>query len=120
MVRRQDVPAALRREQRRLEERGVVAFHVDRAVGGARPARRIERVFGRTEGDYMLVDPVSIAVDRDGNVYVADRGLDAVLVFDRFGTYIRMLAEGIAQDVKAVYTRGERMFIVLPRRLSRR
>jgi len=80
-------------------------------------SRRIERVIGTTEGALLLVDPVSVAVDRNSNVYVADRGLDAVLVFDRFGTYLRMLAENIAQDVESVYTRGERMFVVLPYRL---
>ncbi|MFV1980069.1 MAG: NHL repeat-containing protein [Rhodothermia bacterium] len=80
-------------------------------------SRRIERVFGTTEGALLLVDPVSVAVDRNSNVYVADRGLDAVLVFDRFGTYLRMLAENIARDVESVYTRGERMFVVLPHRL---
>lgn len=80
-------------------------------------SRRIERVFGKTEGALLLVDPVSVAVDREGNVYVADRGLDAVLVFDRFGTYIRTLAEGIAKDVETVYTRGDRMIVVLPERL---
>lgn len=80
-------------------------------------SRRIERVFGNTEGALLLVDPVSVAVDRDGSVYVADRGLDAVLVFDRFGTYLRVLAKDIARDVETVYTRGERMFVVLPYRL---
>ncbi|MCH8199689.1 MAG: hypothetical protein IIA54_06450 [Chloroflexi bacterium] len=45
------------------------------------------------------------------------RGLDAVLVLDLFGTYVRILAEDIAKDVETVYTRGERMFVVLPYRL---
>lgn len=80
-------------------------------------SRRIERVFGKTEGEVVLVEPVSIAVGSDGNVYVADRGRDAVVVFDRFGTYVRMVAEGIARNVEAVYARGERLFVVLPGRL---
>jgi hypothetical protein len=80
-------------------------------------SRRIERVFGKTDTGEILVDPVSIAIDSEGLVYVADRGRDAVLVFDRFGTYVKTLAEGIARDVRAVFARGERVFIVLPRRL---
>ena len=80
-------------------------------------SRRIERVFGNTEGALLLVEPVSIAIDIHGNVYVADLGIEAVLVFDRFGTYMRTLAEDIAVDVEAVYARGERVFIVLPHRL---
>jgi hypothetical protein len=80
-------------------------------------SRRIERVFGATEGNSILVDPVSIASDVDGKVYVADKGLDAVVVFDRFGTYLRTLADGLATDIESVYTRGERLLVVLPHRL---
>jgi DNA-binding beta-propeller fold protein YncE len=80
-------------------------------------SRRIERAFGKIEGDKQLVEPVSIAADVEGNVYVADRGLEAVLVFDRFGTYIRVLADGLARDIETVYTRGQRLFVVLPNRL---
>jgi DNA-binding beta-propeller fold protein YncE len=80
-------------------------------------SRRIERVFGENEGTLLLVDPVSVAVDMNGKVYVSDRGRNAVIVFDRFGTYMQTLAEDIAVDVQAVYTKGERVIVVLPSRL---
>jgi hypothetical protein len=80
-------------------------------------SRRIERAFGKAEGAQLLLDPVSVTTDREGKVYVADRALESVIVYDRFGTYLRTLADGLAGEVEAVYARNERLLVVLPRRL---
>ena len=50
-------------------------------------------------------------------MYVGDRGLEALVVYDRFGTYVRLLADGLARDVQAVSVRKDRVVVVLPRRL---
>ena len=94
-------------------------FAVDQSSGSIikwDSSRRIERVFGGLEGEVQLVDPVSVAVDDKSTVYVADQGLASVVVFDRFGTYLRTLAEGLVEDVEAVYTKGERVIVVMPNR----
>lgn len=81
-------------------------------------ARRIERVFGGP-GDLRgaLVDPVSIATDGDGHVFVADRGLEAVVVFDRFGTFVRRIADGFAKRLSAVTTVDNRLLVVMEDRI---
>lgn len=82
-------------------------------------ARRIERVFGgmgQLRG--ALVDPVSLAVDANGHVYVADRGLKAVVVYDRFGTFARRIADGLADGITAVSVADDRLIVVMPYRLG--
>lgn len=92
------------------EERGVVL--------NWNSSRRLERVFGAYDaGEGALVRPVALALGRNGEVYVADPGRRAVVVFDRYGTYLRSLAEGRARDVRAVTAQGERVLVVLPDRL---
>ena len=48
---------------------------------------------------------------------MADRGRAGVAVYDLFGGFIRMLAEGRAVDVRSVAFAGGRLWIVLPERL---
>jgi tripartite motif-containing protein 71 len=43
--------------------------------------------FGRGDGE--IVWPTAVAVDRDGNVYVADEDRNDIQVFDRDGTFLR-------------------------------
>jgi DNA-binding beta-propeller fold protein YncE len=80
--------------------------------------RRIERVFGRpSEMRGALVEPVDIAVDRRGKVFVADRAQDAVLVYDRFGTFTRRIADGLAGGIVAVTAADDRLLIVSENRV---
>jgi DNA-binding beta-propeller fold protein YncE len=76
-------------------------------------SRRIERVFGGPgELRGALVEPVSLAIDQDGRIYVADRGLNAVLVYDRFGTFVRRIADGLVDGIVSVTVVGDRLLIV--------
>jgi len=80
-------------------------------------SRRLERpIGGYNAGEGALVDPVALAADAT-SLYVADRGRDAVLVYDLFGGYIRTLAAGRAADVRALAVVRDQLWIVLPERL---
>ena len=79
--------------------------------------RRFDRLIGGPDdGPGTLVAPVALAVDEE-HLYVADRGRAGVAVYDLFGGFIRMLAEGRAGDVRSVAFAGGRLWIVLPERL---
>lgn len=56
-----------------LRGQGKVAMYDNRRGGNA---------FLRNVGDGVLVDPYAVAVDDREDIYVADRGLNAVVVFD--------------------------------------
>ena len=73
------------------------------------------RRFERTIGDFdatrgQLQDPVSLAVDAE-HLYVADRGLGAVLAFDYFGGFVRRYAA--RDDVSNVWAAGGELWVVL-------
>ena len=95
-------------------------FTIDEAQGVVMKwdaSRRFERaVGGYDDGEGALVDPVALAVDAT-SLYVADRGQDAVLLYDLFGGYIRTLAPGRAEDVQTLDVSGDELWIVLPGRL---
>jgi hypothetical protein len=74
-------------------------------------------VGGFGEGDGRLVEPVALAIDPGEALYVADRGRAAVLVYDLFGSYVRTVAAGLAEEVQATTVHGSYVWIVLPRRL---
>lgn len=77
-------------------------------------SRRFERVIGGfNAGDGALEKPVALAADGQ-SLYVADRGHEAVLVYDAFGSYVRTLAPDLAQEVRAVSVAGNELWIVLP------
>lgn len=83
------------------------------------PARRIERVFGGpAERRGALAEPISLAVDSDGRVFVADRSLRAVVVFDRFGTFVRRIADGLADGIVGVETAEDRLLLVFEDRVA--
>lgn len=83
------------------------------------PTRHIERVFGRRgELRGALVEPISLAVDAESRVFVADRGLEAVVVFDRFGTFMRRLADGLARKLVAVSVAEGRLLVVMEDRVG--
>lgn len=80
--------------------------------------RRFDRVVGGLDaGEGALSRPVDLALGPDGRLFVADRGHAAVLVYDRFGLYLRRIADGTARDLRAVAVVGDRLVLVLPRRL---
>ena len=79
--------------------------------------RRVERTIGGYDaGEGALQDPVALAAD-EASLYVADRGRQAVLVYDAFGGYVRTLADGFAPDVQALSRTGDELWVVLPERL---
>lgn len=73
--------------------------------------RRFERVFGAEADGGRLEDPVSVAALGD-LVYVADRGRGAVLVYDEFGAFVRVLGEAPVRDLRAVGGRDGRLWVV--------
>ena len=79
--------------------------------------RRVARTVGGYDaGEGALQDPVALATD-EASLYVADRGREAVLVYDAFGGYVRTLANGFASDVQALTRTGDELWVVLPERL---
>lgn len=77
--------------------------------------RREPRIIGGFDaGSDALVDPVDLAVDAEGRLFVADRGLDAIVVFDMFGNVLTMLAEGLAARVEALRVVGETLWLIEP------
>jgi sugar lactone lactonase YvrE len=77
--------------------------------------RREPRIIGGFDaGPDALVDPVDLAVDAEGRLFVADRGRDAVVVFDMFGSALTMLAEGFTARVEALRLVGETLWLVEP------
>ncbi len=55
---------------------------------------------GFNAGAGALADPVALALGPEQRVFVADRGRDAIVVFDAFGNFVTTLAEGlVAQAV---------------------
>ena len=77
-------------------------------------SRRLERAIGAYGlGEGALVEPVALAVDKN-LLYVADRGLGTVIVYDLFGGYVRTLARGRAEAVHAIVLEANRLWVVLP------
>ncbi|MDX1545543.1 MAG: NHL repeat-containing protein [Rhodothermales bacterium] len=95
-------------------------FAVDAAQGVVLKwdaSRRLERTIGGYDaGAGTLVDPVALAAGED-LLYVADAGQAAVVVYDLFGGYVRTLAPGRAEGVRAVTLTPEALWVVLPTRL---
>lgn len=75
--------------------------------------RRAQRIIGGfgTGGD-ALIDPFALALGPDDKLLVADRGHDAIMVFDAFGTFIRPLARGALADATAIAIVGRQVWIV--------
>ncbi len=81
-------------------------------------SRRLERVIGGYEdGEGALITPVALALDPKRSLFVADRGRDAVVVYDLFGTFVRFMADSLARDVQALKVYGDHLWIVLPGRI---
>ncbi len=91
------------------ELRGVVLRWSDRE-------RSVRVVGGIEAGEGALREPVGLAL-AGGRLFVADRGHGGVLVYDAFGSYLRRIAGDSAPDLRAVAVVGDRLVLVLPRRL---
>jgi len=61
--------------------------------------RHTPRVIGGfNAGAGALVDPVALALGPDQRLFVADRGRDAIVVFDAFGNYVTTYADGLVAE----------------------
>ena len=80
-----------------------------RAVVLFSPQGRPERLIGPAS---RLDDPVDLALGDDRRLYVADRGREAVLAYDAFGTFLeRVPVEGLSA-LRAVSVHRGRLWIV--------
>ena len=80
-------------------------------------SRRMERVIGGfDQGAAALATPVDLVADTD-HLYVADAGLQAIVVYDLFGGHVRTMAQGLLADVTAIALDGSRLWVVSPSRL---
>ena len=80
--------------------------------------RNIEQVIGDyNQGDGALIEPVSLALGKDGTLFVADRGVEAIVVYDAFGGFVRTMAEGLCEDVQSVKVHEDLIFIALTDKL---
>lgn len=85
-------------------------------------ARRVE-VFASADaaGPVALRTPVALALDATRRLYVADGGATAILVFDRFGTFVRRLdLPEVASSVRALTIHDGSLWIVRPQSLTAR
>lgn len=80
--------------------------------------RRPERIVGDDLQPRGRLDrPVALALEKDRRLYVADRGQEGILVYDRFGTFLHRLSTPPLPDVRALTFRKGRLWIVCPDRV---
>lgn len=81
--------------------------------------RRVrETIGGFGAGEGALAEPVALAVAPGGQLFVADRGRAAVLVYDALGTHLQTLPLGPGGDaVAALAMRERQLWVVLPERI---
>lgn len=68
---------------------------------------------------YALGDPVGVAVDSVGRVYVADAQIPAVQVYDDTGTHLRTIGRkgpgpGESQDLRDLHVHGDTLTVICP------
>jgi sugar lactone lactonase YvrE len=66
------------------------------------------------DGGVRLQDPVALAIGNSRQVYVADAGQEAVLVYDSFGTFRRRVPTPPLPNVQALAVHRGRLHIVSP------
>ena len=71
---------------------------------------------GPDAGPGALLDPVDLALDANGLLYVADRQAEALMVYDEYGTFVRSIGGGLA-GLSAVAATGEGVYVALERSL---
>lgn len=65
-----------------------------------------------------VADPIDLAIAGDV-LLVADRGREAILVYDLFGFFIRAMAETQLKNIMAVKVDRDKIFAILPTRIIR-
>ncbi|MDA8244847.1 MAG: 6-bladed beta-propeller [Elusimicrobia bacterium] len=77
-----------------------------------RGAKRLTRIGGSREGS--LINPIDVAADEAGNIYVTDSGLNLVKVYGPDGNFLRQLgtASGLSHPTGIVYDAGRKRLIV--------
>lgn len=78
------------------------------------PQREPRIIGGFDAGAGALIDPVDLAVGPDGRLFVADRGRDAIVVFDLFGNTLTMLAEGRTARAVRLRVVDETLWLIEP------
>lgn len=77
-----------------------------------RAGRRMAALGDAHAGSGRLLDPVALAVDDEGRVFVADRGREAIVVFDALGAPAGVFLEGRARQVRALEWIEGRLWLV--------
>jgi hypothetical protein len=70
---------------------------------------------GFNAGAGALADPVALALGPDQRLYVADRGRDAIVVFDAFGNYVTTYAEGRVAEAVSLQVVNDTLWLVSDR-----
>ena len=79
--------------------------------------RRQRWIIGQDSGaPFSLIDPVDL-VTNSRFLFVADSGCDCIVVFDLFGTFIRIIAEGRLSNIKTVDRTPNGIVVVTGHRL---
>lgn len=73
---------------------------------------RVDRLIGPAS---RLDEPVALAIDGRRRLYVADRGQEAVLAYDLFGTFVERLSLPALPSVQSLSVHDGRLWIVCPR-----
>lgn len=81
--------------------------------------RRAQEVIGGFgEGEAALVEPVALALASEENLlFVADRGREAILVYDTFGGFVGLFPGEAFRDVQALMVHEGQLWAVLPEEL---
>lgn len=82
------------------------------------PNRRAQHIIGGYgDGSGALIEPFALAIGPNDEFFVADRGHDAVLVYDAFGSFLQRLTHGAIEQARNIAVFGEELWIVQPDRL---
>lgn len=77
--------------------------------------RHTSRIIGGfNAGPGALRDPVALALGPESQLFVADRGRSAVLVFDAFGSFLNRYADGLAANAAGLRVVDGRLWLISP------
>jgi streptogramin lyase len=80
--------------------------------------RRAQRVIGGyEEGTGTLIEPFALALGPNDELWVADRGHDAVLRYDAFGSFLQMMAPGAIDRAQTIAMMGSNLWVIHPDRI---
>lgn len=80
--------------------------------------RQPTRLIGTPSSAHPLQTPVALAADRL-HLYVADAGAQRVAVFDRYGTFVRIVPAAPLRGLRTVAVHNNRLWIITRRRVLR-